>query len=72
MNNQDKQNWDAAATEAGYLPVSDYVETWKTARAVYEAAVEANIKAMDALEQATIAYHDSVNRWLTRIGGNRP
>ena len=72
MTDQDQQAWAAAATEAGYQPVSDYVETWKTAKAVYEAAVEANIQAMDALEQATIAYHDSVNRWLTRIGGNRP
>jgi len=72
MSEQDKQQWDAAAAEAGYQPVSDYVETWKTARAVYHAALEANIRAMDALEQATIAYHDSVNRWLTSIGGNRP
>lgn len=68
----DQQDWDAAATEAGYLPVSDYVETWKTARAVYQAAVEANIQAINALEQATIAYHDAVNRWLTSIGANRP
>ena len=27
----DQQDWDAA-TEAGYLPVSDYVERWATAR----------------------------------------
>lgn len=67
-----QQDWDAAAAEAGYLPTSDYVETWKTARAVYDAAREANIQAMDALEQATIAYHDSVNRWLTSIGAHRP
>ena len=68
----DQQDWDAAAADAGYLPTSDYVETWKTARAVYEAAVQQNRETMDALEEATIAYHDAVNRWLTRVGGNRP
>lgn len=68
----DNQDWDAAATDAGYQPVSEYVETWKTARAVYEAAMESNRQAMDALEEATIAYHDAVNRWLKRVGAHRP
>jgi len=71
MTEHDEQMWDAAAAEAGYLPTSDYVETWKTARATFDAAQEANRQAMDALEEATIAYHHAVNRWLKRVGGNR-
>jgi len=62
----DQQDWDAAVTEAGYLPVSDYVETWKTARAVYHAAQEANRQAMIALEEATISYYDAVDKWLKK------
>lgn len=34
----DQQDWDAAAAEAGYLPISEYVARWETAR---EAAHEA-------------------------------
>ena len=62
----DQQDWDAAAAEAGYLPTSEYVEKWKSARTVFDAAQEANRQAMDALEEATIAYHDAINRWLRR------
>ena len=72
MTEQDEQDWDAAAAEAGYLPTSDYVETWKTARATFDAAQQANRQTMDALEEATIAYHDAVNRWLKRVGAHRP
>lgn len=64
----DEQDWDAAAAEAGYLPTSDYVKRWLTARSSFDAAHQANRQAMDALEEATIAYHDAVNRWLTRVG----
>ena len=63
----DQQDWDAAAAEAGYLPTSEYVARWETARAAFDAAQEANRQAMDALEEATISYHDAVNRWLTRV-----
>ena len=60
------QDWDAAAAEAGYLPTSEYVEKWKAARTVFDATQEANRQAMDALEEATIAYHDAITRWLKR------
>jgi hypothetical protein len=72
MNDQDQQDWDAAATEAGYLPTSDYVEKWKLARAAaYEAlqtAQEFNRQAMIALEEATISYFDAVDKFLKGEG----
>ena len=60
----DQQNWDAAAAEAGYLPVSDYVERWATARHEWEQANEAHIAACDRLNEATIQYNIYVNAWL--------
>lgn len=60
----DQQDWDAAATEAGYLPVSDYVERWATARHEWEQANDAQIVALDRLNEATIAYNIAVNAWL--------
>ena len=60
------QDWDAAAAEAGYLPTSEYVKKWKAARSAFDAAQEANRQTMDALEEATIAYHDAISRWLKR------
>lgn len=68
----DKQDWDAAAAEAGYLPTSDYVKQWLTARTAFDAAQKANRQTMDALEEATIAYHDAVIKWLKRIGAHQP
>jgi len=62
MSNQ--QDWDAAATEAGYLPVSDYVERWAAARHEWEQANEAYIAACNRLNDATINYHIYVNAWL--------
>ena len=59
----DQQDWDAA-TEAGYLPVSDYVERWATARHEWEQANEVYIAAYDRLNEATIAYNIAVNEWL--------
>ena len=47
-------------------------QAWEITKDALAIAQEAHREAMDALEQATIAYHESVNRWLTRIGGNRP
>ena len=64
----DEQDWDAAATEAGYLPASK----WATARAAaYEAlqtAQEFNRQAMIALEEATISYYDAVDKFLEKEG----
>jgi hypothetical protein len=60
----DQQQWDAAATEAGYQPVSDYVERWATARHEWEQANEAHIAACNRLNDATINYHIYVNAWL--------
>jgi hypothetical protein len=65
MTNQ--QDWDAAATEAGYLPTSEYVRRWETARAAFDAAQEANRQAMIALEEATTAYYAAVNQFMTRV-----
>lgn len=60
----DNQDWDAAAAEAGYLPVSDYVERWATARHEWEQANEAHIAACNRLNDATINYHIYINAWL--------
>lgn len=60
----EQQNWDAAAAEAGYLPVSDYVERWATVRQEWEQANDAHIAAYDRLNEATIAYNIAVNAWL--------
>lgn len=68
----DEHDWDAAAAEAGYLPTSDYVKRWLTARSSFDAAQEANRKTMDALEEATIAYHDAVIKWLQKVGAHQP
>jgi len=65
----DQQDWDTAAAEAGYLPTSEYVKRWAAARTAFEAAQEANRQTLEALEEATIAYHDAVNRWLKRVWG---
>lgn len=66
---EQQQQWDAAVAEAGYLPTSEYVKKWAATRAALEAAQEANRQSLDALEEATIAYHDAVNRWLKRVWG---
>jgi len=60
----DQQDWDAAATEAGYLPASEYVKRWATVRHEWEQANEAQIAAFDRLNEATIAYNIAVNAWL--------
>lgn len=60
----DQQDWDAAATEAGYLPTSEYVKRWATVRQEWEQANEAQIAAFDRLNEATINYHIAVNAWL--------
>lgn len=62
-----QQDWDAAATEAGYLPTSEYVARWETARATFDATQEANRQVMMALEEATTAYYAAVNRFMTRV-----
>lgn len=64
----DQQDWDAAATEAGYLSTSEYVKRWKTARAALQTAQEANRQALIALEEATISYYDAVDKWLQGEG----
>jgi hypothetical protein len=60
----DQQDWDAAATEAKYLPTSEYVKQWATVRQKWEQANEAQIAAFDRLNEATINYHIAVNAWL--------
>ena len=60
----DQQDWDAAATEAGYLPTSEYVEKWATVRQEWEQANDAQIAACHRLNEATIAYNIAVNAWL--------
>ena len=62
MSNQ--QDWDAAATGAGYLPTSEYVKRWATVRQEWEQASNAHIAACDRLNEATIAYNIAVNAWL--------
>jgi hypothetical protein len=64
----DQQDWDAAAAEAGYLPTSDYVARWKTAREALQTAQEANRQALIALEEATISYYDAVDKFLKGEG----
>ena len=64
MTEQDQQDWDAAATEAGYLPVSEYVKAWATVRHEWEQANEAHIAVCDRLNRATINYNIAINAWL--------
>lgn len=60
----DQQDWDAAATEAGYLPTSEYVKQWATVRQEWEQANDAHIAAFNRLNEATTNYNIAVNAWL--------
>jgi hypothetical protein len=54
------------------MTTEELKKAWEITKDALAIAQEAHREAMDALEQATIAHHDSVNRWLTSIGANRP
>lgn len=45
-------------------------QAWKITRDALEIAQMNWLEADEALEAATIAYHDAVNRWLKNVGAH--
>lgn len=45
-------------------------QAWEITKDALAIAQEAHREALDAMEAATIAYHDAINRWLKNVGVN--
>jgi len=45
-------------------------QAWEITKDALAIAQEAHREAVEAMEAATIAYHDAVNRWLKNVGVN--
>jgi hypothetical protein len=43
-------------------------QAWEITKDALAIAQEAHREAVDAMEVATIEYHDAVNRWLKNVG----
>lgn len=45
-------------------------QAWEITKDALAIAQEAHREALDAMEAATIEYHDAVNRWLKNVGAH--
>lgn len=45
-------------------------QAWEITKDALAIAQEAHREALDAMEAATIEYHDAVNRWLNKVGAH--
>lgn len=43
-------------------------QAWEITKDALAIAQEAHREALEAMEMATIEYHDAVNRWLQKVG----
>ena len=72
LTNWPPKNFDLPPMDTRKLDMTreELKQAWEITKDALAIAQEAHREALDAMEAATIEYHDAVNRWLKNVGAH--